>query len=85
VSVAPPHLKTKNAVWVQVRNVCDLDIHLERTGNVGPSEMTLPARTVTLLKIATDQPDAPLEMAYTATNFIIAPEQGMPVTLQIGG
>jgi hypothetical protein len=84
VVVEPPHLKAKNAVWIQVRNVCDLDIQLSRTGNVGPDEISLPARTVTLLKIQTQQPDALLELSYTATNFVIEPEQGMPVTLRIG-
>jgi hypothetical protein len=85
VLVEPPHLKTKNALWVQVRNRCDVDIRLLRTGNVGPAEITLPARTVTLLKVPTPKPDAPLELPYTAANLLIAPDQGMPITLQIGG
>jgi hypothetical protein len=85
VRIAPPHLKTNNAVWVQVRNECDLDVRLERTGSVGPKEITLPARSVTLLKIPSKQPDVPMKLAYTATNFVIEPERGLPVTLRIGG
>ncbi|MBC8876976.1 MAG: histidinol-phosphatase [Planctomycetes bacterium] len=85
IRVAKPHLRSSNAVWVAIENVCDLDVHLERTGSVGPAELELPARTTYLLNIRTKRPADPIEMAYTATNLLIAPEQGLPVTLRIPG
>jgi hypothetical protein len=81
--IAPPHLRSKDAVWVEMENVCDLEVKLKRTGNLGPVELVLPARSVSLVKIGTSRPAEPPELAYTATNFLIAPEQGLPVTLKI--
>ena len=83
VCVARPHLRTDKAAWVQIRNACDLEINLECTGNVGPVELALPARSVSLVKIAAPRATGPLELSYTATNFLIAPEEGLPVSLRI--
>jgi hypothetical protein len=83
--VAAPHLRSKNAVWVEIENVCDVDIQLDRVGNVGPARLALPAGTISLVKIDTPTPGEPLELAYTAANFLIAPGKGLPVTLRIAG
>jgi hypothetical protein len=83
--IAKPHLRSRDAVWVRIRNVCDLDIRLRRTGRLGPAALTLPARTTSLVKINTKAPGEPAELSYTATNFLIAPEKGLPVTLTIAG
>jgi hypothetical protein len=83
--VHPPHLRGKDAIWVKVSNDCDLDIWLEQRGNVGPGKIHLPARTTSLLKISVPQPREPVELSYTATNFLIAPETFLPVTLKIAG
>jgi hypothetical protein len=83
--VAAPHLRSKNAVWVEIENVCDVDIQLDRVGNVGPTRLALPAGTISLVKIDTPTPGEPLELAYTAANFLIAPGKGLPVTLRIAG
>lgn len=85
VHVEPPHLRTANAVFAAVKNHSDIEIRLTRTGEVGPAELTLPPRTTTLLRIPTKTPGQPLELAYTAANFWIAPEQGLPVKLGIPG
>lgn len=83
VQVAPPHVRSKNSVLVEIRNGCDIDIQLERTGQQGPQELTLPARTVSLVKVSTKQPAEPIQLTYTAVNFLVAPNQGLPVTLRI--
>jgi hypothetical protein len=85
VEVAKPHLRTKNMVLVEVRNVCQADIHLKRTGNVGPVEIALPARTTSLVKISVTDPKKPVELKYTAANFLTAPGTGMPVILSVPG
>ena len=76
-------LRARNAVWTRIENTCDLDIKLQRTGSQGPAELTLPARTTSLVKIGVADPAAPVELPYAATNFLIAPEEALPVTLEI--
>ncbi|MFH1924067.1 MAG: Sb-PDE family phosphodiesterase, partial [Planctomycetota bacterium] len=83
VQVSPPHLRSKDAAWVEIRNVSDVDIRCERTGGAGPAELNLPARTTSVVKIAAGKPDEPLELRYTATNFLIAPGEGLPVVLPV--
>lgn len=85
VEVAKPHLRTKDAVFVEVRNACEADVRLQRTGDVGPAEIVLPARTTSLVRVGAADPAKPLELKYTAVNFLIAPGAGLPVTLQIPG
>jgi hypothetical protein len=85
IEVAKPHLRTKNAVLVEVRNLCQADIHLQRSGRIGPTEINLPARTTSLVKVSVADLNKPIELKYTAANFLIAPNTGLPVTLQISG
>jgi 3',5'-nucleoside bisphosphate phosphatase len=85
IRVSQPHLRAKDAVWLQIQNVSDVDLQLTRAGKTGPAKLTLPARSTSLVKIGTSQPAKPLELSYTATNFLIAPKTGLPVVLQIPG
>jgi hypothetical protein len=85
IRVAKPHLRSKDAVWVVIRNLCDLEIKLQRTGKLGPPQVTLPARSTILAKIGLRTPQEPAELSYTAVNFLIAPGKGLPVTLKIEG
>ena len=39
----------------------------------------------TLIKIAGGKPNGPIELKYTAVNFLIAPDTGLPVVLSIQG
>lgn len=82
VQVAVPHLTSGKNLWVKIHNVSDVDVELERSGGVGPLLLTLPARTTSLVRIITDQP-APLELQYKATNFLVGPEENLPVVLKI--
>jgi hypothetical protein len=83
VRVARPHLRSKNALWVEIRNVSDVNIVLQQSGSPGPSELKLPAGAVSLVKIDVDASTEPAVLSYTAANFLIAPNQGLPVTLPI--
>jgi len=85
VRVSPPHLRSGNAVWVEIRNQCSTDVRLERTGNTGPGELSLPALTTSVVKIGTATPTEPLELRYTAANFLIGVEEGLPVVLRVPG
>jgi len=66
-----------------VHNRCEADVHLQRTGGPGPEEITLPARSTTLLRLRVQRAPQPIELQYTATNFWISPEQGLSVTLKV--
>ena len=48
IQVAPPHLRTDGAVFVRVRNLCQMDLRLQRVGSLGPAELHLPALATTL-------------------------------------
>lgn len=83
VQVAPPHLVTPKVTWVHIRNTCDADIHLERSGDLGPAKLELPAQSTFLARIDTSANASLTELRYTATNFLIAPATGLPVVLKI--
>jgi len=85
IQVRPPHLRLDKATWVQIRNVCDADIRLERAGDMGPAKLDLPAGTTSLVEIAAGKASGPLELKYTAKNFLIAPGAGLPVVLRVPG
>jgi hypothetical protein len=83
VRVSPPHLRSDKATWVQIRNVGNADISLERSGNLGPAKLDLPAGATSLVQIATGKTQGSLELKYTAKNLLIAPDTGLPVILRI--
>ncbi|NUQ62331.1 MAG: histidinol-phosphatase [Pirellulales bacterium] len=85
IRASKPHVRSKDAVWAEIGNTSDVDIALERTGNAGPVELKLPARTTSVVKIGTNAPDQPLELSYKATNFLVAPKTALDVTLTVPG
>ena len=62
----------------------DIEIQLARTGSVGPATLTLPAQSTSLVKIGTDNPDGPFDLAYEVTNFLVAPGEGLEVFVTVG-
>jgi hypothetical protein len=85
VQIAPPHLRAKNYLALEVHNSSDADLHLVRSGPVGPAEIVLPAHSTDILRVNTNQPDQPLEIRYTVANFLVAPETPLEVVLKIAG
>ncbi len=85
VRVDPPHLRSKDAVWVTIRNVGEVDIRLERSGKIGPEKLNLPARTTSVVKIGTSKPAEPIELSYSAVNLLVAPGTGLPVKIVLSG
>lgn len=82
VRVRPPHHRAADEAWLRIDNACALDLELERTGEVGPRRLRLPAGagTIVHLRGATDPPEG---MRYAVTNILIGPEQPLPVELRI--
>jgi hypothetical protein len=92
--VEPIHCRTKESVWLRIRNTSDVDIRLERDGSATSGEKTLlPARSTSLvqfsLKNAAQSAAAsgvkdgagPVARTFIAANFLIAPGRGLPVTI----
>jgi hypothetical protein len=83
VRISPTHHRAGNRAWVKIENRCELDIELQRVGEVGPGRIKLPARATSLLRI-----DAPTEalsagLSYRATNFLLGPDKPLSVMLAI--
>ena len=85
VHVVGPYLRTQEHVLIGLRNRCDVVVELTRTGDLGPGALSVPARSTILVKVATSSPEAEIRLEYTATDFWIGPEQGLPVVLTIPG
>ncbi len=83
VEVSPPHHRTDKAAWVCIRNKADVDLRLERTGDLGPAKLDLAAGAVSLVQIAVGKTSGPWELKYTVKNLLVAPEKGLPVVLHV--
>jgi 3',5'-nucleoside bisphosphate phosphatase len=82
VQILPPVVRGKNA-WVPLRNSCEADLMLSNTGKLGPEKLQLPAGTTTLVKLPASKDSQPLELKYTVSNFLIAPETGLSLVLTV--
>jgi len=87
VEVGKPYNKYKDTIWAEIKNNSHIDIDLVRAGTLGPEKLTLAANAITILKTETgakeNEVPAQIELSYTARNFLIAPDKGLPVTLNI--
>ena len=81
IQVVQPVLRSGKTAWLQIHNSCDANITLVRRGGNGPGKVVFPAQTTTLVRIDLATPDTPLDLRYTATNFLVAPETGLPVVI----
>ncbi|MEN6333612.1 MAG: Sb-PDE family phosphodiesterase [Phycisphaerales bacterium] len=68
-----------------LRNTSDLPLVFERTGRVGPKELTLPADSVMRLKLNAGKEEKTVELSYIVKNFVVAPGKGLPVNMAIAG
>ena len=68
-----------------LHNSSDLPLTLLRTGKAGPKELSLPANTTVGVRVTVDSVEKPLQLSYTATNFLIGPDKGLPVNLVVAG
>ena len=83
IQVGKPTALSKTAVSVPVRNQCQADICLEPIGKARPGPIVVPAMSTILLRAPAVVAGKSVTLKYTATNFLIAPGRGMPVTLNI--
>jgi hypothetical protein len=85
VQIGVPHYRDddEEAVWVEARNDLPIDVRLERAGDYGPRNITLSAKATTMLEIDIDGGQEQAELKYVAGNFLIGPEEGLPLTLTV--
>jgi len=74
-----------NVIRFAVENTCDVALDLERTGSLGPRELMIPPNSKALLKVKVASTESPTKLSYTARNFVVAPNKGLPVSFMIAG
>ena len=65
-----------------ILNNAGINIELERIGTVGPEKLTLPANAIITIEVKIEPDTEQIELSYTAINFVMAPEKGLPVMLE---
>lgn len=79
VTVEPAHLRYNTTAYFRVTNNSVMDLTLEKNAGVGPGTITLPAGKTVLVKLTTKDETSPIELDYTVTNLLVAPETGLRV------
>lgn len=72
--------------WRQGLDAISITDHIEyqpHKDDVKPNQLVLPARATILVKIEIGGVTGPVELKYTATNFVTEPQSGLPVVLKI--
>ena len=82
VKIDKPYLKKGDTIWFEITNGSDLDIQVQDLGQ-GGGKMELPANAITIVKMKADKKAEKLELRYKITNFLIAPDKGLPVNLNV--
>lgn len=70
-----------DTIWFEVTNNSDIDIQIQRVGQGGPEELTLPANAITMIKTKPDSKAKEAKLRCQVTNFLVAPDKGLPVKL----
>ena len=81
VQIHPTNRVNDETVRVSILNNAAVNIDMERTGPTGPEQLTLPANAAISINIKLPENQTILKMNYTAKNFLMAPEKGLPVNL----
>lgn len=79
VQIDKPYHKQGDTIWFEVTNNSDIDIQMQRPGQEGPEKLTLPANAITMVKTKADSKAEQAELKCLVTNFLIAPDKGLPV------
>ncbi|MBN1362803.1 MAG: hypothetical protein JW993_19550 [Sedimentisphaerales bacterium] len=74
-----------NQVSFRLKNDSDIGITMTRTGRAGPRSISLPPGTMVLVRTPVPDVATPLTLEYTVTNFLAAPDEGLPIRLTVPG
>ena len=83
VQVDKPYLRQGDTIWFEVTNNSDIDILVQGIGQDGLGKLTLPANAITMVKTKVNSKTERAELRCRITNFLIAPEKGLPVNLNV--
>ncbi len=83
VTVAKAHYQKNSTLFFELTNKALIDVQLERTGKSGPSEITIPARSSVIVTAKLPNGKKTVNLSYRASNFLIAPEKGLPVEFSV--
>jgi len=83
VQIKQPISRHDGKVWFKITNNSPIDIELQKTGRKGPPTMTLPANSSITVKVKIKEWQRKVNLSYLATNFLIAPGEGLPVELPL--
>jgi hypothetical protein len=84
IQVKKPNVRSKTIAMVEVQNNSPVDISFEPSAESQLKPFVLPARSTALLKLPVKGAQ-PVAVKYTARNFLVAPGQGLSVTLSAPG
>jgi 3',5'-nucleoside bisphosphate phosphatase len=83
IQLGKPIARSRNSLTVEARNNCQTDICLEPVGKGLSGRVVLPAKGSVLIKVSVADAAAPVAFKCTVKNFVVAPKQGLSVTLKI--
>ncbi len=75
----------KKIIRFALHNSSDLPIQLVRAGKMGPGELSLPANSTVWVRVDAENVEKPTELSYVVSNFLAAPDKGLPVILIVAG
>ena len=75
----------ENLIRCAVENDCDIGLKLARADGPGPNELVIPPNGKALLKLKVKSVESPVKLSYIVQNFLVSPNQGLPVSLTIPG
>ena len=83
VSVSPVYLVRNETGFFEISNRSFVDLEYERVGKVGPSRITVPARSTVTVKAPPAADGGPQALSYVVKNLLITPKKGLPVSIPV--
>jgi hypothetical protein len=83
VQIKQPTRRHNGKAWFEIANNSAIDIELQKTGRKGPPTLILPANRSITVKVKVKEWQRKADLSYLATNFLIAPGEGLPVDLPL--
>lgn len=83
VEIRPPHHQNKDSAWVEIRNLCELDLTLELGPAGSITRANIPAGATNVVRLSVKALSADGSIACKASNFITAPNTVLQTRLMI--
>jgi len=83
VQIDKPYLRRGDTTCFEVTNNSDIDIQVQSLGQGGPGKLTLPANAITMIKTKVESKAEKAQLKYQITNFLVAPNKGLPINLNV--